>query len=118
MTPATASVLLRYLGSNPPLREEEVKRLVAHGIEGLHPDNVAVIFNRVQPRQVPDRNLIPVLGNQEVLIASLGLLGLTSIGCLGLVTRARLQRSSIEKLRRELRTASQRSQLTETGTAK
>lgn len=117
MAPTTASVLLKYRGAEPPLREEDIKRLVARGVEGLQPDNVAVIFNRVQPKRVPDRNIIPVLGNQEILLASLGLLAFTSIGCLGLVTKMRLQRSSMQKLQQQLRTA-ERAQLTEAAAVK
>src|SRR5206468_11643220 len=40
--PTTASVLVRYRGTQPPLTEEEVKKLVARGVEGLQPDNVGV----------------------------------------------------------------------------
>ena len=113
MAATTASVLLKYRGSEPPLKEEDIKRLVARGVEGLQPDNVAVVFKKVEMRRVPDRNLVPILGNQEVLVASLGLLALTSIGCIGLVARGRLQRSSIQKLQQQLRASSERGTLPE-----
>ena len=40
---ATASVLLEHRGSTPPITSEAVQRLVAGGIEGLSPFEVAVV---------------------------------------------------------------------------
>ena len=106
-TPPTASVLLKYRGHDLPLAEDDVKKLVARAVEGLQPENVAVVYKRVEMRAAEDHNLIPVLGNQELLLASMGLLALCSIGCIALVTKGRLQRSKIEDLQKQL-TAAQR----------
>jgi type III secretion protein J len=106
-TPPTASVLLKYRGHDLPLAEDDVKKLVARAVEGLQPENVAVVYKRVEAKQAEDRSIIPLLGNQEFLLASMGLLALSSIGCLALVTKSRLQRSKIEDLKKQL-TAAQR----------
>lgn len=46
----TASVLLEHRGSTPPITSEAVQRLVAGGIEGLSPFDVAVV---TVPRPAP-----------------------------------------------------------------
>jgi len=106
-TPPTASVLLKYRGHDLPLAEDDVKKLVARAVEGLQPENVAVVYKRVELKAAEDHNLIPVLGNQEFLLASMGLLAFSSIGCIALVAKSRLQRSKIEDLQKQL-TAAQR----------
>jgi type III secretion protein J len=100
--PPTASVLIKYRGSATPLSEDDVKKLVARAVEGLQPENVAVIYKKIEPKPVVSRELIPVLGNQELLLAAMALLGLTSFGCIGLVAKSRWQRSKIEKLQQQL----------------
>lgn len=106
--PPTASVLVKYRGRDVPLAEEEVKKLVARAVEGLQPENVAVVYKKVELKQGEDRNLLPQLGNQEFLLASLGLLAISSIGCLALVGKSRWQRSKIETLEKQLQSAAQR----------
>jgi type III secretion protein J len=117
--PPTASVLVKYRGKDLPLSEEDIKRLVARAVEGLQPENVAVVYKKIEPKFSPDRNLIPLLGNQEFLVAALALLTISSLGCLALVAKSRWQRSKIETLQQQL-TASQTpaaSQLVETPAA-
>ena len=104
--PPTASVLIKYRGNDLPLSEEDVKKLVARAVEGLQPENVAVVYKRVEPKQAVNRNLIPLLGNQEFLLAALALLAISSVGCLALVAKSRWQRSKIETLERQLQIAS------------
>ena len=104
----TASVLIKYRGSALPLGEDDVKKLVARAVEGLQPENVAVVYKRIEPKPASDRNLIPLLGNQEFLLAALALLVITSIGCLALAMRSRWQKMKIEKLQRELIEAAER----------
>lgn len=106
--PPTASVLIKYRGSELPLTEEDVKKLVARAVEGLQPENVAVVYKKVQLKQAADRSLIPLLGNQEFLLVSLGLLAISSLGCLALVAKSRWQRSKIEGLQQQLQTAERR----------
>jgi type III secretion protein J len=100
--PPTASVLIKYRGNNLPLSEDDVKKLVARSVEGLQPENVAVVYKKIDPKPSPDRNYIPLLGNQEFLVAALALLAISSLGCLGMVAKSRWQRSKIEKLEQQL----------------
>jgi type III secretion protein J len=106
--PPTASVLIKYRSGSLPLTEDDVKKLVARAVEGLQPENVAVVYKRIDPKPIANRNLIPLLGNQEFLLASLFLLTISSIGCLGLVGKSRWQRSKIGDLEGQLRSVSER----------
>ena len=106
--PPTASVLVKYRGHDLPLAEDDVKKLVARAVEGLQPENVAVVYKRVEAKQPEDRNLIPLLGNQEYLLAALALVAISSIGCIALVAKARWQRSKIDTLQKQLQSAAQR----------
>ncbi len=101
----TASVLIKYRGNDLPLSEEDVRKLVARAVEGLQPENVAVVYKKISIRQASDRNLIPQLGNQEFLVASLVLLTISSVGCLALIGKSRWQKSKIEKLEQQLQAA-------------
>jgi len=101
-TPPTASVLIKYRGSDLPLNEEDVKKLVARAVEGLQPENVAVVYKKVELKPIENRNLIPLFGNQEFLLAAIALLAILSVGCLALVARNRMQRSKIDKLEQQL----------------
>jgi type III secretion protein J len=108
--PPTASVLIKYRGQEIPLNEDDVKKLVARAVEGLQPENVAVVYKKIEPKKAGNRNIIPLLGNQEFLLAALVLLAISSIGFLALVGKSRWQRSKIEKLQQELQdVVSQRS---------
>ncbi len=44
--PPKASVFVEYSGSSPPFTPDEVKKLVSNGLEGLKPQNVAVVFKQ------------------------------------------------------------------------
>lgn len=55
---ATAAVLLKYRGANPPIDALEVKRLIAGAAPGLAPDDVAVVLvSRPAPSGAGDRSL-------------------------------------------------------------
>ncbi len=41
---ATASVFIKYRGENLPLTPEEIKQMVSHSVDGLEPDQVAVVL--------------------------------------------------------------------------
>ncbi|HVI78529.1 MAG TPA: hypothetical protein VM715_10275, partial [Candidatus Acidoferrum sp.] len=64
--------------------------------------NVAVIYKKIELKPMVSHAMLPVLGNQEFLLAAMALLSVTSVGCLGLVAKARWQRSKIEKLQQQL----------------
>lgn len=58
---ATASVLLEYRGSTPPLTNEAIQRLIAGGVGGLQPAEVAVVtLSRAAPAQSHDTQLAHV----------------------------------------------------------
>jgi len=98
----TSSVLLKYQGDQIPLREDEVRNLVARSIEGLQPENVTVVFKKVESKPVARRDLRWYLGSQGVVLASLGLLALTTAGSLLLLVRSRRQQSTIHSLTRQI----------------
>lgn len=106
--PPTASVLIKYRGTDLPLSEEQVKKLVSRAVEGLQPDNVAVVYKKIEPMQVRNSSMIPLLGNQEFLLGALALLTISSIGCLTLVAKSRWQRSTIKTLQQQLKVAARR----------
>lgn len=112
----TTSVLLKYQGDQVPLREDEIRNLVARGIEGLQPENVAVVFKKVESKAVPRRNPRWYLGSQGVVLASLGLLVLSTAGSLLLLARGRQQRSKIQSLTRQIQSLTTRAAIgAETG---
>jgi len=80
---------------------------VARAVEGLHPENVGVVYKRIEPSQTGSRTLIPLLGNQEFLLIALVLLAVASAGLLALIVNNRMQRSKLEKLQHELTAAAQ-----------
>jgi type III secretory pathway lipoprotein EscJ len=101
-SPTTASVLIKHRGSAPPLTEDEVKSLVARGVEGLQPENVAVVFKRINVTPAPNRDVGWYLSDAYVVAGSLTLSVLMSVGALFLVVRIRRQTATISKLRREI----------------
>jgi type III secretion protein J len=58
-TPPTASVLIRHRGATVPLREDEVRRLVAFAVPGLEPERVAVVYSQALPART-GRELVRV----------------------------------------------------------
>ena len=108
IVPPTASVLIKYRGNELPLSEDDVKKLVARAVEALRPENVAVVYKKIEPKELGGHSLIPLLGNQEFLLAALALLTISSVGCLALITRSRMQRSTLERLQHELASSTSR----------
>ena len=103
--PPTASVLVRYQGSQPPLTEAEIKGLVAKGVEGLTADNVSVVWKRVVDKPLPPRSYGPLLANEWIVLCSLTFAGFTSVGSLMLVFVSRRRKAQIQKLEREIQKA-------------
>jgi type III secretion protein J len=104
-SPPTASVLVKHRGSAPPLTEDEVRSLVARGVEGLQPENVAVIYKRISATSSRNRDIGWYLSDAYVVIGSLTLAALTSASGLLLVFRNQRQKAAIVSLRRELEAA-------------
>src|SRR5215469_7240445 len=101
-SPPTASVLVKYRGSAPPLTEDEIRNLVARGVEGLQPENVAVVYKRINATPSQNRDIGWYLSDAYVVIGSLTLSVLMSLGTLFLVAQVQRQKKTIVKLRREV----------------
>ena len=103
--PATASVLLQYQGNQPPLTEEEVKSLVAKGVQGLSPTEVSVVMKRVSEKQLPRRAFGPLLAQEWIVIGALGVSAITGLGALALVFISQRRQRVIKDLERQLKRA-------------
>jgi type III secretion protein J len=103
-SPPTASVLVKHRGL-PPLSEDEVKNLVARGVEGLQPANVAVVYKSINAAPPPNRDITWYLSDAYIVAGALLLSMLTGVGALALVFRSRRQKAAIASLRRDLEEA-------------
>jgi type III secretion protein J len=101
--PATASVLLQYQGDQPPLKEDEVKSLVAKGVQGLNPTQVSVVMKRVSDKQLPRRTFGPLLEQEWTVIAALTLSAITGLGALVLVFVSQKRKHVIKQLELQLK---------------
>jgi type III secretion protein J len=110
-SPPTSSVLIKYRGPQFPLTQDEVKNLVARGVEGLQADNVAVVFKRTEPVHVPFKNVTWYLSDQYVVIAALGLMLLASLGSMLLLVRGRRLHATIHRLESEIKSMADRPQV-------
>jgi type III secretion protein J len=100
-SPTTAAVLVKYQGAAPPIKEEDIKKLVSRGVEGLQPDNVGVVFNKVEVK--PQAPYNPwTLGNEQLTAAGLLLACISGIGSLALVGRVRMLSAKVKGLEKEL----------------
>lgn len=111
--PPTASVLITHQGSVPPLTEDEVRRLVAGGVEGLKPENVAVVYKTIPATPPQDRNIGWYLSDAYVVAGSVVLAMLTMAASISLVFRNQQQKATIASLQRELETVMSQRQLAE-----
>ena len=109
--PATASVLVKYQGKQLPLQPEDVKSLVANGIEGLQPSNVVVVFKKVESTPPAPTDEGWYFGSRELTVSSLALLILTTVGSLALLVRSHRQQAKLRHLQNELRAVSAQQQL-------
>lgn len=68
-TESSASVFIEYRDGSTPLQENKIKELVAHGVEGLKPENVAVLMLQIDPEDQPHRNFWAALApSPEVIL--------------------------------------------------
>src|SRR5262245_56788291 len=109
--PATASVLVKYQGSQTPLALEDVRKLVANSVEGLQAANVAVVFKKVEATPPTPKDVGWYLRSQELTISTLALLMLTTLGSLMLLVRGHRQRMKLLRLQDQLRAVSAQQQL-------
>ncbi len=56
----TASVLVRYRGDRPPLTDDEIRGLVAKGVEGLAAEKVNVVQKKTDERPLPPEMIGPL----------------------------------------------------------
>jgi type III secretion protein J len=98
----TASVLVQYRGSAPPLAEQEVKSLVAKSIEGLTPDNVAVVFKRVEVQELPIEVLGPLPLSSWIEVAAVAVAVLAGLVSLLLVSVSKVRKQKIKSLEKRV----------------
>ena len=110
-SPPTSSVLIKYRGSQVPLTLDEVRSLVARGIEGLQADNVAVVFKRTEPFRTAPKNVTWYLSDQFVVAAALALMALASMGAVVMILRVRRLRSTSHGLESQIKLLGERSQV-------
>jgi type III secretion protein J len=101
----TASVLLEHRGSTPPLSADAVQRLVAGGVAGLLPTDVAVVMisrpvpaapaagelGHVGPIAVARRSMRELQGALVGLVALVAILAAFTLVLYGRLTRARAE---------------------------
>jgi type III secretion protein J len=97
--PTTASVLIKHKWQQPPLSEADVKSLVAKGVQGLTPDQVAVVFKSVPETPETRRDVSWYVGNQEITAASVAVMLFAAFLALGQTVQVRRLRRQISALR-------------------
>lgn len=106
--PPTASALIQFHGDDPPLKEVEVKSLMAKSVPGLTPENVAVVFKQVEIKPIPREGFGPFSINEWIEIAALGMTGaggIASLLVLALSQQRKLKIKSLEKQLAKVQTA-------------
>src|ERR1700751_690318 len=99
-SPPTASALIQFRGDQPPLRDVEVKSLIAKSTEGLTAENVAIVFKKVEIKPIPSETLGPLSINGWLEVAAFGLAGaasLSSLLVLSLSQQRKLKSKALEK---------------------
>jgi type III secretion protein J len=100
--PTTASVLVRYRGNRPPLTDDEIRGLVAKGVEGLAAENVDVVQKTSNEKPLPADMLGPLATRDWVTIAALVLSAITSAGALTTLVLSKRRGFRIRLLERQL----------------
>lgn len=84
-----------------PLTELEIKTLVAKGVEGLSPDQVAVIAKQQSELQAQYRNVTWTPGNQEITFAAVLLMLVAAVTAVALALQLRRLRGQIDAMRQD-----------------
>lgn len=100
-SPPTASVFLKHRGPRPPLTDMEIKTLVAKGVEGLSPEQVAVVAKPQSELPAQYREVNWFVGNQEVTLAAVALMLVAALTAAGLVVQVRRLKGQVEAMRVE-----------------
>jgi len=106
---ASASVLLQHRGSTPPLTSDAIQRVVAGGVAGMLPGDVAVVMI---PRPAPPLGSVGVLGHvgpiavartslrnlQAALVVLVALIAVLAAATLALYSRLARARAELDAL--------------------
>lgn len=103
--PPTASALIQFHGDEPPLKEVEVKSLLAKSVQGLVPENVAVVFKRVEIKPIPAEEFGPFSVNEWIEIAILATSGAAGTACLVVIALSQKRKLAIKALEKQLEKA-------------
>jgi type III secretion protein J len=103
----TASVLVRYRGDRPPLSDDEIRGLVAKGVEGLAAENVDVVQKRTNEKPLASDMAGPLSTRKWTTIGALALCGITSAGALTTLAVSKRRGVRIRLLERKLAQDSQ-----------
>jgi type III secretion protein J len=98
----TASVLLQYRSSAPPLSELEIQNLVAKSVEGLAPNNVAVIFKKVAVQPIPTEVLGTLPLSEWMEIGAAALAFVAAITSLLVISVSKVRKRKIKSLEKQL----------------
>ncbi|HEY4048469.1 MAG TPA: hypothetical protein VGM27_16510 [Acidobacteriaceae bacterium] len=101
-SPPTASALIQYRGDEPPLKDVEVKSLMAKSIEGLRPENVAVVFKKVEIKPIPEEGFGPLSISAWLEVAAFGLAGAAGLASLMVISLSQRRRLKIKALEKQL----------------
>jgi type III secretion protein J len=82
---ATASVLIRHRGANPPVSVDDVRKLVSGAVAGLPPEAVAVVMVPIPASSLAGDRELAHLGPIAVTRGSLGVLRVIAGGLLSVV---------------------------------
>jgi len=107
----TASVLVRYRGDRPPLTDDEIRGLVAKGVEGLAAQNVDVVQKRSSEKPLPGEMIGPLATQEWVTITALALSAITGAGALTTLIMSKRRSFRIRLLERQLAQISEGSRL-------
>lgn len=100
-SPTTASVLIKHRGSKPPLEEAEVKTLVAKSVQGLTPEQVAVVYKTVPVMKNPAQDVSFYLGNQQLTVVAVALMSLLALLSLVLTFRVRQLQGRLARMQQD-----------------
>ncbi|MBV9155122.1 MAG: hypothetical protein JO097_02600 [Acidobacteriaceae bacterium] len=115
--PTTASVLVRYRGDRPPLTDDEIRGLVAKGVEGLTAENVDVVQKKTNEKPLPPEMMGPLAMRDWTTIGALALCGITSAGALTTLMVSKRRAFRIKLLERQLAQTAQSSPRVEGNTS-
>jgi type III secretion protein J len=101
-SPPTASALIQFRGDEPPLKDVEVKSLMAKSIEGLRSENVAVVFKKVEIKPIPEEALGPLSISAWLEVAAFGLAGAAGLASLLVFSLSQQRKLKIKALEKQL----------------